>query len=170
MNKQLILGIILLVIAGAIAAVVTSPRGERGVSDNDSAKSTGTTSVGATLDLHGQGLTKVPKYVFSRTNVQKLDLSGNRLDGALPAEIRNLKNLRTLDLHGNKFTGVPAEIGQLQYLEVLDLSDNLLTGLPYELGNLHNLKLLNLSGNDYSKIDLAEIRKNLPQSTVVQTQ
>lgn len=124
---------------------------------------------GIMLDLSNRGLFKVPEYVFERTDIETLDLSDNNLTGALQAEVRHLKNLRTLDLSGNKFTGVPAEVGQLEKLEVLDLSDNMLTGLPYELGNLRNLKTLDLSGNDYSEIDLAEIRKKLPAVTTIKT-
>src|SRR5690348_3404923 len=72
------------------------------------------------IDLSAQGLTKVPEYIFNATNLESLDLSGNKLTGALPAEIRNLQNLKVLNVSGNQMTGVPAEIGQLQNLEVLD--------------------------------------------------
>lgn len=122
------------------------------------------------LDLSGQGLTKVPEYVFTKTNLESLDLSENKLSGALQAEVRHLENLRVLDLSDNQFTGVPAEIGQLKNLEILDLSNNRLTGLPYELGNLRNLKVLRLSGNSYSEADLGVIRASLPASVTVETE
>lgn len=120
------------------------------------------------LDLSGQALTKAPSYIFDRTSTQELDLSHNKLDGSIQAEIRHLQNLKILDLSNNQFTGVPAEVGQLKNLEVLDLSNNQLTGLPYELGNLSNLKVLNLKGNTYSAADLSIIKQSLPTSTVVQ--
>jgi Leucine-rich repeat (LRR) protein len=126
-------------------------------------------STGSSLDLSGQGLTRAPEYVFSRTDLTALDLSDNKLTGALQAEIRHLQKLRTLDLSNNDFTGVPAEVGQLSNLEVLDLSDNPLTGLPYELGNLSNLKMLDLRGTQYSTQDLAVIRAKLSPSTTVLT-
>jgi len=119
------------------------------------------------LDLSNQGLSKVPADVFSKTDLEELDLSGNRLTGAIQAEIRHLSNLRILNASNNQMTGVPAEIGQLSKLEVLDLSNNKLTGLPYELGNLKNLKRLKLSGNDYSRQDLEVIKKGLPASVVI---
>ncbi len=119
------------------------------------------------LDLSGQGLTETPNYVFTRKTLETLDLSNNRLTGALQAEIRQLQNLRVLNLANNQFTGVPAEVGQLANLEVLDLSNNNITGLPLELGNLSNLKKLNLKGNDYSKVDLGQIKEKLPDTTII---
>lgn len=124
----------------------------------------------ASIDLSNQGLTKVPEYVFDRTDATSLDVSYNALTGALQAEIRKLKNLRTLDLSHNTFTGVPAEVGQLTQLETLDLSYNPITGLPNEIGNLKNLKTLDLRGTEYSKFDLDIIRKALPTTTLILTE
>lgn len=119
------------------------------------------------LDLSGKGLTKIPEYVFNRTSLEKLDVSDNKITGAIQGEIRFLENLKELDLSNNLMTGVPAEIGRLPKLEILDLSDNKLTGLPNELGNLSNLKTLDISGNDYSELDLATILEKLPDSVEV---
>ncbi len=126
-------------------------------------------SAARTLDLSGQGLTKVPMNVFDRTDLESLNVSHNALRGALQAEIRHLSALRTLDLSHNDFTGVPAEVGQLRNLEVLDLSHNPITGLPYEMGNLSNLKRLDLRGTQYAKQDLAIIRAHLPPTTDILT-
>lgn len=124
----------------------------------------GKTPANNKLDLSGQNLEKIPEYVFSQTNLAELNVSNNRLRGAIQAEIRRLINLKALKAGNNLMTGVPAEIGQLKDLEILDLSNNRLTGLPYEIGNLKNLKVFNISGNSYSEADLNIIRQNLPGS------
>ena len=121
------------------------------------------------LDLSGQELKRIPDYVFDKTDIQRLDLSNNNLGGSLQAEVRQLQNLKVLNLSNNHFAGVPAEIGQLKNLEELNLSNNQITGLPYELGNLSNLKVLNLRGNKYSQADLEIIKKTLPATTEVLT-
>ena len=100
--------------------------------------------------------------ILQQTDLEELNISNNQITGALPSQIQNLKNLKTLNMSNNLMTGIPAEIGQLQKLETLDLSNNQFTGLPNELGNLKNLKTLNLSGNNYSFQDLNAITANLP--------
>ncbi len=123
----------------------------------------------ATVDLSGQGLETVPDYVFNELATEVLNLSDNNFSGALPGEVRQLSNLRTLDLSNNNFSGVPAEIGQLSNLEVLNLSSNPLTGLPHELGNLKKLQILDLRETNYSQQDLEVIRTNLSANVVIYT-
>jgi len=123
-------------------------------------------AVGPELDLSGRGLTAIPSYVFSRTDLERLDLSDNRLTGAPQAEIRHLQRLTFLDLSGNDLTGLPAELGQLKQLEILDVSNNRLTGLPLELGNLTQLRIFDISGNLYSKLDLDQISVKLSTTEI----
>jgi|Napbiome12C3dose_1001474.scaffolds.fasta_scaffold00004_141 hypothetical protein len=128
------------------------------------------TNKGNVLNLSNQGLEKLPADILTKSNLEELDISNNKLTGALPAEIRNLQRLRVLDASDNLMTGVPAEVGQLQNLEILDLSNNKLTRLPYELGNLKKLKQLNLAGNNFAKQDLEIIKKGLSPNVVVITE
>lgn len=159
------LGFIVLLIVVAFGTYLAAQKSTQ-LSEGDSVVA----SVSDAVDLHGQGLTRVPEDIFTRNDITSLDLSDNNLEGALPAEIRVLQKLKMLDLSGNNFTGVPAEIGQLKDLEILDLSHNQITGLPLELGDLQNLQLLDLTGNQFSEADLARIREKLPSSTVIKTQ
>jgi Leucine-rich repeat (LRR) protein len=119
------------------------------------------------IDMSNQGLTTVPENIFSSTRVTILDLSGNKLTGSLPAEIRHLSDLRELNLSNNDFTGVPAEVGQLVNLRVLNLSGNPITGLPYEIGNLGKLELLDVRNTQYSVQDLEVIMRSLPASVKI---
>lgn len=119
------------------------------------------------LDLRNQELTSVSQDIFTQKDLVELDVSHNRLKGALPAEIRQLSRLQVLDASDNVMTGVPAEIGQLQYLRVLDLSNNDLTGLPLELGQLSKLEILDLRGNAIVDQDLATIREDLAGTQIL---
>lgn len=176
----MIKNIILVLLVGTVAFLLISNRNterntetitQEATEENEQTDSEQTpetpTTTGKTIDLSNQGLERLPSYVFEDSSIEALDISGNNLSGALPGEIRQLKNLIRLDASDNDMTGVPAEMGQLENLEILDLSNNKLTGLPYELGNLKNLKELNLSGNNYSEQDLQTIKENLPADTEI---
>lgn len=169
-NKRVIkilLTAIFLIAIGVLGAQ-TFLKNDAGPAQTDD-KIVQTVSYGKSLDLSGKNLGKVPGDIFKRTDLESLDLSDNNLTGAIPAEIRFLKNLRMLNLSNNNMTGLPAELGQLSKLEVLDVSNNSLTGLPLELGNLAQLKTFNLSGNDYSAYDLNLIKQKLVNTEIVVT-
>lgn len=155
---------LLFLVGAGCAAPSVSPKG---TSTPDAGEVTPVTSSSRTLDLSGQGLTSLPSSVLKRTDLEELDISGNRIGGALPSEIGALKSLRVLDASGNLMTGVPAEIGHLPELRSLDLSDNRLTGLPHELAELKKLETLDLRGNDVSSFDLDVIRKGLPNARIL---
>ena len=100
------------------------------------------------LLLSDNRLTGLPATISQLGNPQYLSLDGNRLSGAIP-DLSALTNLERLDLHGNRFTGgIPATLNQLTSLERLDLSANRLTGgVPAWLGDLASLTHLNLGAN-----------------------
>jgi Leucine-rich repeat (LRR) protein len=150
-----------------ISTAEPSQTGERDVPLVVTTEESVSHSFGETLDLSNEGLTKVPENTFKRIELESLDVSGNALTGALQAEVRHLRNLISLDLSDNDFTGVPAEIGQLERLEYLDLSNNPITGLPLELGSLSRLKELDLRGTNYSEYDLSIIKQKLPSDVVI---
>ena len=72
--------------------------------------------------------------------VTAIDLSGNKLVGALPARIGNLIHLEKLDLSGNELAGsIPPELGNLANLSTLYLGGNRLTGcVPASLREIEN--------------------------------
>ena len=85
----------------------------------------------------------------SGDSLTALDLSGNGLAGAIPAEVGDLADLRLLDLSGNELTGaLPSEFGNLADLQELELSQNRLTGrVPRRLADLQHLQRLGLAHN-----------------------
>ena len=84
--------------------------------------------------------------------VTKLQLTYDRLDGAIPPALGDLEKLEWLYLYGNRLTGtIPAALGSLGELEILYLQDNQLTGsIPPEFGALSSLGWLGLHNNQLS--------------------
>ena len=95
-----------------------------------------------------QGNSTVKRLFFWRSSGEW----ANNLQGSLPAQLGDLRNLETLILYDNALTGtIPPELGQLSMLQTLDLASNQLTGpLPPELGQLNNLQKLQLENNRLS--------------------
>ncbi len=78
--------------------------------------------------------------------------------GAIPAAIGNLKNLKKLSLSRGNLSGVlPQEIGNLTRLTSLDLSNNQLSGIiPASLGTLSKLETLYLYNNQFNAVEDGE--------------
>ncbi|MDE2826623.1 MAG: S8 family serine peptidase [Bacteroidota bacterium] len=83
----------------------------------------------------------------------ELAMRANNLEGTLPPELGNLRNLVGLRLSENEgLTGqIPPELGNLERLQVLSLRYNSLSGvIPPKLGSLGKLRGLDLSRNSLS--------------------
>lgn len=120
------------------------------------------------IDLSNKGLSELQKDILDNKTVTFLNVSHNKLTGSLPAEIRKLTNLETLDASSNQMTGIPAEIGQLSKLRVANFANNSLTGLPLEIGNLKKLETLDLRGNlNISKNDINKIQAQIPYAKIL---
>ncbi|KAI4353929.1 hypothetical protein L6164_002849 [Bauhinia variegata] len=98
----------------------------------------------------------LPSFLSNQHDLQYLDLSSNNLVGAFPNWLLvNNKNMRSLILHNNKFTGpleLPNSVDKNSHpLYDLQVSNNKLSGkLPQQIGHiLPNLKYLNGSGNGF---------------------
>ncbi len=108
----------------------------------------------------------------------------------IPITIKNLKALTTLSLPLNAISRIPDEITQLTNLVSINLTDNAglsnvdnltrlsqlkylglygcnIKRLPANIGDLKNLKELGLVGNDIDKVELARIKKALPNCKVI---
>ena len=95
-------------------------------------------------DMHLFG--NIPVELGDLANLERLDLSKNRLRGGIPAELGNLTQLKALNLSFNGLTGhIPPELGNLTNLESLDLSYTEIGGpIPTEMAGLVNLRDLRL--------------------------
>ncbi|KAL2334687.1 hypothetical protein Fmac_015900 [Flemingia macrophylla] len=104
-----------------------------------------------------EGLVLVPKgdeleYKDNLILVRMIDLSSNKLSGAIPTEISKLFALRFLNLSRNHLSGeIPKDMGKMKLFESLDLSLNHISGeIPQSLSELSFLSFLNLSYNNLS--------------------
>ncbi|KAH7439556.1 hypothetical protein KP509_04G066800 [Ceratopteris richardii] len=89
----------------------------------------------------------------SRTNLQLLDLSLNRLLGPIVGTIfSQCQSLVSIDLSSNAFTGaIPVSLEGCSELQYLNLSNNKLgNSIPASLGNLNSIKTLDLSNNTFT--------------------
>ncbi|PQM40281.1 LRR receptor-like serine/threonine-protein kinase GSO1 [Prunus yedoensis var. nudiflora] len=86
--------------------------------------------------------------------LESLDLSSNRLENELPANLGMLHKLQYLNLESNYFWGlIPESIGKLSSLKTLNLSYNHMNGsIPESLGQLSELVHLALYGNSWEGI------------------
>lgn len=105
--------------------------------------------------------------------VVSIRLNGMNLNGSIPAEIRNLTELRTFDLGFNENLkgSIPEELYTLKNLEVINLHYTAVTGgLSESVANLQKLDTLNLRKGAFSKDEVkctGEIPAALSQMKVL---
>jgi Leucine rich repeat len=95
-------------------------------------------------------LREVSDNILNVTEVERIDLSGNGLNGSLPDELSLLvtANVRDIALDGNNIGGkIPSGLGDLTTLQYLSLSQNAIEGILPEVGKLGRLKTLKLFQN-----------------------
>ncbi|KAL2609669.1 hypothetical protein R1flu_028242 [Riccia fluitans] len=104
------------------------------------------------LDLSGNGLEGgIPAFLGSMSSLRFLNLADNAFSGALPVELGNCSALEHLTLGNNLLTGqIPSTFGQSfgRSLKTLSLANNSLEGpIPESIGNCSVLRVLDLSRN-----------------------
>ncbi|MDW7695377.1 gliding motility-associated C-terminal domain-containing protein [Flammeovirgaceae bacterium SG7u.111] len=102
------------------------------------------------LDLTGNNLNgEVPAELGSIVSLERLVLADNVLSGEIPSELGDLVNLRVLKMENNTLSDtIPEELGKLFMLDTLSLFNNQLEGnFPKEFGKLASLTVLWLDQN-----------------------
>ena len=102
------------------------------------------------LSLSGNNLNgTLPASLGNLLQLTYLSLGQNQLSGSIPATLGNLSQLKSLYLYTNQLSGpIPASLGNLSQLTYLTLQTNRLTGIvPVSLGNLANVQYLLLDNN-----------------------
>ena len=104
---------------------------------------------------HFQG--SLPDFFGVVDQLQVMRLGNNDIAGTISPSIRELSNLRELDLSGNtNLRGrIPEELGQLTALERVDLTRTRLTGpIPNEVCEKESMGLLELLLDDCASDDI----------------
>ena len=119
----------LLIVAGLIMMIFLSKEPEEYVVERESYNQAIDQAESAVGKLeYVPSLSSKAVFIYDGISVPNdvlvVDLSNQGLSGSLKAEIRQLSNLKELNLSNNQFTGLPAEVGQLSQLEKLNLANN----------------------------------------------
>ena len=85
-------------------------------------------------------------------DVVAINLRQNKLNGALPKEIGELKALEYLNLGISQIGTIPTEVGSLSSLTALYLDQTGLSSLPSSVGSLSSLEYLNLNDNNLTAL------------------
>jgi len=97
-------------------------------------------------DQKALALTELPESLRELTQLKTLNLDGNSLT-SLPDWIDEFEQLRRLWVRHNELATLPRSLGTLLNLEFLDVRDNNLTSLPEWIGHFSHLEGLLASNN-----------------------
>jgi Leucine-rich repeat (LRR) protein len=104
----------------------------------------------------------LPKHLLQMSHLEVFDLSGNRLQGNLPADLQPNIVLKYLSLYDNAMYGGLHELTNLKKIQHLDVSANAFTGIiRSEFGLLTNLRLLFMGENEFEPGEIPRSFANL---------
>ena len=96
--------------------------------------------------------------IYYMTKLKYLKINSNITN--ISPKIKNLVNLRKLDLSNNLLVKLPNEICALDNLLLLDITINKISNLPTNISKLNNLKQFNLDNNNFETINIKINNKN----------
>lgn len=92
----------------------------------------------------------IPGSFYSIASLTEVNLSSNNLSDAIPTAISDMFLLKSFDVSHNNLSGsIPEEIGMLAFLTSINLSFNNISGsIPATVGDLNELVSFNVSNNN----------------------
>ena len=92
----------------------------------------------------------IPGSFYSIASLTEVNLSNNNLSDAIPTAISDMFLLKSFDVSHNNLSGsIPEEIGMLAFLTSINLSFNNISGsIPATVGDLNELVSFNVSNNN----------------------
>ncbi|KAM3957898.1 leucine-rich repeat-containing protein 47 [Aphomia sociella] len=114
------------------------------------------------LNISDTSLTSIPDDIKQLVNLQSLLLFGNKLE-VFNENITLLSKLKVLDLSRNQIKSVPDSLNKLKELSSINFSSNVIESLP-KIGDLPNLIMLDVSNNKLASFPDVETA-NLPHLT-----
>ncbi|KAK3329296.1 phosphatase 2C-domain-containing protein [Apodospora peruviana] len=112
------------------------------------------------LDLSFNLIAGLPDAIGKLRNLEKFVITNNRLQGSLPQSLKNLYNLRELDIKYNNITGIDV-ISELPKLEILAADHNSVSQFS---GTFERIRSLKLNSNPITKF---EIKATVPTLKVL---
>ncbi len=116
--------------------------------------------------LDGPYYDNLKEALASEKPVYRLELVGQELK-VIPPTIRELEELRVLNLSNNNLSEFPSIITELNNLRALYLDDNSLSEIPEEISRLNNLEIITLSNNKLTEEEEQRVMSFLPQAIIV---
>lgn len=95
------------------------------------------------LDLSERSLTKIPEIVYKMSNLQELNISGNKISEI--NKIDRLSNLQVLNISMNSFLIFPGNVSHLRHLKVLDIYRNDILTFPDSFYNNESIESLDMT-------------------------
>jgi Leucine-rich repeat (LRR) protein len=103
------------------------------------------------LDLNTEDLKYLIPQIKEIPNLRDVNISDNRLN-EVPDEIGALNSITSLDARNNNIQTLHNGVGNLINLETLYLDSNKITDIPASIENLKNLKFLGLYDNELTSL------------------
>ncbi|KAK8585550.1 hypothetical protein V6N13_050528 [Hibiscus sabdariffa] len=100
------------------------------------------------LFLGSCNISTFPEFLRSLQHLKDLNLSNNKISGAIPNCFGNMSALESLDLHGNNFSGILPSFAKATQLRILKVSENRFEGkLPRSFVECTQLQILDVGNN-----------------------